>query len=101
MCFNSYIKSHDLFGHTIAINLNKEGDKHQTCVGGCMSLFVKIVMLMYILLNVMNLVLYDADSIVTRFMKLDLDEAGKLDYNATNQLVFWVPRYNKNGMSGI
>ena len=38
-----------MFGHTIHLNVNNEGDEHKTLAGGIMSLFLKLMLLAYVL----------------------------------------------------
>ena len=54
--FQTYIKTHDLFGHKIELNFNKKGSSHNTLIGGVFSILIKMVMLIYIYLLVKKLV---------------------------------------------
>ena len=44
----SLIKGQDLFGYTVDLNFNKKGHRHNTIIGGIVSIMVKIVMVFYI-----------------------------------------------------
>ena len=81
---NKKIKSHDLFGHQVTLNFNQNGDTHTTLVGGFFSIIIKAAMTVYIMINVIKLINYDGDTINTTIMKLNLDEAGPIAYNANN-----------------
>jgi hypothetical protein len=54
---------HDMYGHTININFDKKGDTHNTVIGGCFSLIIKISMLVYISLNLKKLILSEGDEL--------------------------------------
>ena len=73
----------------MALNFNKAGDTHTTVVGGFFSIIIKFAMTVYIMINVIKLFTFSGDSINTTFLKLNLDSAGPIIYDATNQLVFW------------
>ena len=78
------LKEHDLFGHQIALNFNRGGDSHTTVIGGFISIFIKIALLMYVALNVIKLVTFDDDKINLTVTKLDLDKEGSLEYKGKN-----------------
>ena len=99
--FKNHLKDHDLFGHAVVLNFNRGGDTHKTIIGGFFSLFVKLGMLFYIMLNVMKLVTFDDDKINLTVKKLDLDEEGALDYNGSHQLFFWSLKNTQGGNSPI
>ena len=47
--FSNWVKDHDMtlhdmFGHQIVLNFNKNGDSHTTFIGGFFSILVKVVM---------------------------------------------------------
>ena len=60
---NSFFKGHDMFGHTVHINFNKQGDTHNTTTGGFFSLFIKLAMTIYVFLNFKKLILSEGDSL--------------------------------------
>ena len=90
--FKQYIKSKDMFGHTICLNFNKQGDTHQTFIGGFFSMIIKLAMGTYIFLNLKKLWLYEADSLNLEITKLDLDEMDALAYKESKMFVFHVLR---------
>ena len=44
---SNFIKSFDIFGHPVTLNFNKQGDTHNTIIGGVVSIFIKVLLLMF------------------------------------------------------
>ena len=86
--FKDYIKGKDMFGHTICLNFNKQGDTHQTFIGGFFSLIIKLAMSTYIFINVKKLWLYEDDSLNMEIQMLDLDSLDELAYKSTKMFIF-------------
>ena len=51
----NFIKELDMFGYVINLNFNKNGNEYKTIIGGSMSLLIKIIIYLYIGLNMYNL----------------------------------------------
>ena len=51
----NFIQDLDMFGYVINLNFNKNGNEFKTIIGGSMSLLIKIVIYLYIGLNMYNL----------------------------------------------
>jgi hypothetical protein len=62
-----------MFGHTINLNFNKEGDSHKTFIGGCFSVFIKVAMFAYVFMNLKKLILKEDDSNSIEYNLIDLD----------------------------
>ena len=90
--FNDKLRSNDMFGHTINLNFNKEGDSHQTTLGGFFSVFIRIFMVIYVWMNIKKMLLHEDDSTYTEASPLDLDEYGSKRYDETNMFMFHVIR---------
>jgi hypothetical protein len=86
-----------MFGHTINLNFNKEGDSHQTAIGGFFSIFVKIAMAVYVLYNFAKMLLHQDDSNFTEVNTLDLEEYGEKKFDETDMFMFHVIRKQKTG----
>ena len=95
--FKSKMRSNDMFGHTINLNFNKEGDSHQTLIGGFFSIFIRIAMTIYVLMNFKKMLWYEDDSTFTEVNTLDLDQFGEKAFNETELLMFHVVRKQKSG----
>ena len=50
--FSSSIKSQDLFGHPVTLNFNQQGDTFATLLGGVVSVFIKVVLLVFLVSKV-------------------------------------------------
>ena len=61
----SYIKSNDMFGHPIELNFNKEGSSKNTFLGGIVSICLKILLLVYVVLNVKRMILAESDDMMS------------------------------------
>ena len=86
--FSQYVKSKDMFGHTIKLNFNKQGDTHQTIIGGFFSLIISLAMTTYVFINVKKLWLYEDDSLNLEIQKLDLDSLDELAYGSSDLFMF-------------
>ena len=75
--FNDKLRSNDMFGHTINLNFNKEGDSHQTALGGFFSIFIRIAMFIYVVMNIKKMLFHEDDSNFTEVNTLNLDAYGE------------------------
>lgn len=66
-----FLKSHDWFGHPIGFNF-EGSENHNTALGGCCSILIKILMLVYVVLNVKKLVWNEDDNITTQMFYEDM-----------------------------
>ena len=73
---NSSFIQQDLFGHVITFNFNKQGDSHKTILGAIVSIFIKIIMTVYVIYNVKKMLLYQDDKLYTDKEFLDLGKVG-------------------------
>jgi hypothetical protein len=87
-----------MFGHTINLNFNKEGDSHTTSIGGFFSLIIRVAMGIYIFMNFKKMILHEDDSTFTEVNTLDLDEYGEKPFDETDMFMFHVIRKQKTGM---
>ena len=75
--FNDKLRSNDMFGHTINLNFNKEGDSHQTVLGGFFSIFIRIAMFIYVTMNIKKMLFHEDDSNFTEVNTLNLNTYGE------------------------
>ena len=87
------IRSHDLFGHIIAINFNRKGSTHKTFIGGLISIFIKILMWLYLGSKLYAMFWRTNDTMST--VNYKLPELETLYYDELGVLVFWVLRKTK------
>jgi hypothetical protein len=71
--YKKAIAEHDMFGHIIQLNFNKEGDSHKTVIGGSFSIFIKIAMFIYVFMNFKKMILKEDDSNSIEYNLIDLD----------------------------
>ena len=87
-CSRDAFKDHDMFGHTIQLNFDKQGESHNTLLGGIFSIFIKIIMSVYIGLCFKKLLYMEDDSISLFLEQQDLKVTGDVDYAEGSLLVF-------------
>lgn len=88
-------KQFDMFGHTIALNFNQEGNTHQTGLGGCVSLLVYLLFLFYMGLNIARMMTYQNDE-VSLHSGLIETEAHPVLYNETRMKLFYALRNQRD-----
>ena len=49
--FREWVRSQDFFGHTVTLNFDRNGDTHNTIIGGFFSMFIRIFITWYVYLN--------------------------------------------------
>jgi hypothetical protein len=86
-----------MFGHVIQLNFNKEGDSHQTSIGGFFSIFIRAAMTMYVFMNFKKMWKNEDDSTFTEVNTLDLNEFGEMKFDETNMFMFHVIRKQNSG----
>ncbi len=71
------LREWDWFGHTVALNFNREGETHNTTIGGFCSILLRIAVLIYFIMNLNKLIFREEDDIVYALRnddKVELDE---------------------------
>ena len=63
MSLLNYIRENDLFGFPIALNFNKKGSTHKSILGGSVSIFLKLIILIYSISLVNSLVFNENDTL--------------------------------------
>ena len=95
------IRDHDMFGHVINLNFNRSGPTHNTTIGGCTSILIKLAMSVYIFLNFKKLILKEDDSIDLQYYSVNLDELEPVNYNESDFMAFWVISKSKGGYKPV
>lgn len=90
--YKKMVSEHDMFGHTINLNFNKEGDSHKTLIGGFFSVFIKIAMFLYVFDNCKKMFLKEADSNSIEYNLIDLDDQPDKHYSETDFTMFFILR---------
>ena len=100
-CSRDAIKDHDMFGHTIQLNFDKQGESHNTLLGGIFSIFIKIIMSVYIGLCFKKLLYMEDDSISLFLEQQDLKVTGDVNYAEGNLLIFQDIRKSKGSLRSL
>ena len=98
--FKDKVKDQDLFGYKINFNFDRRGETHTTVVGGCVSIFIKIIFAIYIFLCFKRMILHEDDDLKVAYGSQDLEELGDVSLNETKMLPFWVVRNQKHPKDG-
>ena len=86
--FCSIIKDQDLFGHLITFNFGREGNTHNTRIGGVISIVVKVCFAIFVGLNVKTMVNFEDNKISKANLRNDVDtEPIPFDQMQYSQLV--------------
>lgn len=70
----------DMFGHTVRLNFNKKDDFHATYYTATMSVFIRLMILFYVVITVKKMVLKESDLNSTNIIPIKLQDAGPIDY---------------------
>ncbi len=60
-----------MFGHTVHINFNKQGDTHNTSPGGFFSLLIKFAIAVYVFINLKKLIHSEGDVLSSSIFIVD------------------------------
>ena len=89
----NFVKSYDMFGHVVNLNFDKQGPSHKTVFGGSISLFIKIVIYIYVIFNFKKLIFGEADKNSTLISLENLKDMGLVNYNTTSHQAIYVLRH--------
>jgi hypothetical protein len=84
-----------MFGHPIGLNF-EGADSHNTALGGCCSVLIKIAIAVYVFINVKKLVLKEDDNIITQIYYEELADAPDVYMDESQLLVFWSFAHTKD-----
>ena len=87
---SSKIKELDKFGHEIVLNFNNKGNYHNTLLGGLLSIFVNIFILIYIWSLINKVIFFQDDTLLTVSKFDDPLKLGDVRLNTTS----FVPTFN-------
>jgi hypothetical protein len=73
-----------MFGHSISMNFNKRGASHKTHIGGFFSIFIKVLIRAYVLLNFKTMFWYEANKNKSYSELKKINELGQVNYNQTD-----------------
>lgn len=87
-----WFKDKDMFGHVVNINFDKQGPTHKTEIGGVVSVFIKVVIYVYIIFKFKILILGEKDVNNTLISLEKLTEMGEVFYKDTDHFTLYVLR---------
>lgn len=82
------IRSQDFFGHQISLNFDRKGDRHNTIIGGCFSIFIRLFIAWYVILKLLTLFQHGDDSVQYNETLIDLNSTGEINYKDTGFRMF-------------
>ena len=85
-----WVRCQDFFGHQVSLNFDKNGDTHNTIIGGFFSIFIRLFIMWYIVMNFYKLITYEDDNMQYTESLVDLSEIGDVQFKDTNFTVFGV-----------
>ena len=85
-----WIKSQDFFGHQVSLNFDKNGDTHNTTIGGFFSIFIRAFIAWYVIIKFNKLLTYGDDNMQYTESLVDLNSTGPIRFNETDFFVFGV-----------
>ena len=80
------IKSYDLFGHEITLNIHNEPKAHTTLVGGFFSIFVLFTFVVYTLFNIKRFLLKEGNNEVSYAVMGSFDEIGDVNFHKDSDM---------------
>ena len=85
----NWLKSHDMFGHTVNFNFNKKGDTHNTAPGGFFSLIIKLAVAIYVFMKLKILILSEGDNNGSALFLVNTgdSEATHVEYSETQLIL--------------
>ena len=81
---------HDMFGHVINLNFNKNGNSHGSFIGGVFSVIIKLMLLLYVFLIVKMWLLNEGDTNFSQTDVVDVNEAGHVNFGDVDVNIFHV-----------
>jgi len=93
------LREYDWFGHTVTLNFNREGETHNTTIGGFCSIILRIGVFVYFFINFNKLIFKEEDEIIYAIRnddKIENDEHN-VKYQDISLALFWILR-TSNGV---
>ena len=100
---SDWLKSHDMFGHTVNFSFNGKGDTHNTAPGGFFSVIIKLAVAVYVFLKLKILILSEGDNNSSALFLVDNSEGGSthVDYSETQVILSPVLQKIKYGIEEV
>ena len=85
------IVEYDLFGHVITFNFRNQGQTYKTFIGGVVSILVRLIMSMYIMVNLSKMIFHQDDKLLSVVVATDVDEK-PVKFSEMNVMPYFVIR---------
>lgn len=70
------VKNNDMFGHSVVLNFNRQGETYKTSFGGCISIFIKVVLIAYVYLRFTKMIYLSDNQYGMNAMPAEFNETG-------------------------
>ena len=88
MFWKKYIRGHDMFGHKVSLNFNKDSDTYKTGCGGVFSILIKLILLFYVGLKMKALFLRENNQYGKNELPTGYEKLGEISLDQTNVVPF-------------
>ena len=82
---SSLIRSQDLLGHQIKLDFDKQGHTYRTCLGGCVSLFIKLLIFLFAAQRILIMVLSNNNLHQEYVRDIDYEQVGNLTLSSADK----------------
>lgn len=86
----SWVRAQDFFGYHINLNFDRNGDTHNTIIGGTFSIFIRCFIAWYVAIKCQKLITYDDDNMNYTESLINLNETEEISYGDTKFYFFGV-----------
>ena len=74
------IKKNDMFGHSVVLNFNRQGETYKTSFGGFISIIINAVLLGYVALRYSKMINLEDNQYGMNAMPADFDATGTKNF---------------------
>jgi len=78
----------DMFGHTVGLNFNRQGDFHSTYYTSIMTVLIRLAIAFYVIITVKKLVLKESDQNSSSTIPVKIKDMGPTDYMESGLKLF-------------
>ena len=86
------LRRFDMFGHLITMNFNKRGNHHKTLIGAIFSIFIKLLIYVYVALTFKSLIFKTSNKNTTIYSSEPIESLGKINRNESGHFTFYEMR---------
>ena len=82
------VKDHDMFGHSVVLNFNQQGDTFKTRLGGFVSIILKIILSTYFCIQAKKMLNNEMDTLTLSQSLTNYEEVGRLSIKETGMIPY-------------